>query len=72
MLPVHVQYKRSKYRGLFVKSAIDGDCVIVPLQETKMYEERLSDPDSKLMSLMERSQFNIFSAVRVPPVLNIF
>jgi len=48
-------YKKSKYRGLFVKSAIDGDCVIVPLQETKMYEERLNDPDFESNLLLQNA-----------------
>ena len=46
-------YKRNKYRGLFVKSAIDGDCIIVPLNETKMYEERLSYPDFESNLLLQ-------------------
>jgi hypothetical protein len=48
-------YKKSKYRGLFVKSAIDGDCVVVPLQETKMYEERLNDPDFESNLLLQNA-----------------
>ncbi len=48
-------YKKSKYRGLFVKSAIDGDGVIVPLQETKMYEERLNDPDFESNLLLQNA-----------------